>query len=151
VYSYDGANWTSFSDNEVSWDDHEPHLTLHFTPEHDHLWIAHVTPYTSKDLSALLRSFRGNPYLQRESAGRTVEGRDIPLLTITDPQIPDAEKKVIWLMFRQHAWETGSSWAGEGAVRFLLLRDEWAVRIREQVVYKIFLLCDPDGVADGGV
>jgi murein tripeptide amidase MpaA len=151
VYSYDGANWRAFTDDEVSWDDREPHLTLHFMPERDHLWIAHVIPYTQKDLTALLDAFGRSPYLKEASVGRTVEGREITLLTLTNPQIPDARKKVIWLMFRQHAWETGSSWAGEGAVRFLLSKDERAARIRDQVIYKIFPLCDPDGVADGGV
>jgi murein tripeptide amidase MpaA len=150
-YSYDNVNWKAFSDSEVSWDEKEPHLTLHFTPQRDHLWIAHVTPYTQKNLTALLDSFRGSPYLKQESVGRTVEGREIPLLTITDPQAPDAQKKVIWLMFRQHAWEAGSSWTGDGAVRFLLSPDERAARIRRQFIVRVFPLCDPDGVADGGV
>jgi len=47
-------------------------------------------------------------------------------------------------MFRQHSWETGSSWTGEGAVRELL-------RDHENIVWKILPLCDPDGVARGGV
>jgi hypothetical protein len=151
VYSYDGANWHHFTDDEVSWDNREPHLTLHFTPQHDHLWIAHVEPYTNKDLAALLDSFRTSPYLHVESVGRTVEGREMPLVTISNPQIPEAKKKVIWLMFRQHAWETGSSWAGDGAMRFLLSNQERAAQIRDQVMFKIFPLADPDGVADGGV
>jgi hypothetical protein len=151
VYSYDGADWRHFSDDEVSWDEREPHLTLHFTPEQNHLWIAHVAPYTHKDLVALLGAFHKSPYLEELSVGRTVEGREIPLITITNPQIPDANKKVIWLMFRQHAWETGSSWADDGAVRFLLSKDERAARLRDQVIYKIFPLADPDGIADGGV
>ncbi len=151
VYSYDGTNWKNFTNDEVSWDEREPHLTLHFTPERDHLWIAHVAPYTNRHLEALLAGFQKSPYLKVESVGRTVEGREMPLLTITNPQIPEAQKRVIWLMFRQHAWETGSSWAGEGAVRFLLSKDERAARMRDQVIYKIFPLADPDGVADGGV
>jgi murein tripeptide amidase MpaA len=151
VYSYDGVEWRHFSDAEVSWDNREPHLTLHFTPGGDHLWIAHVEPYTNQQLAALLDSFRGSPYLERVSVGRTVEGREIPLVTITNPQIPEAKKQVIWLMFRQHAWETGSSWAGDGAVRFLLSTDERAARLRDQVIYKVFPLADPDGVAVGGV
>jgi hypothetical protein len=68
VYSYDGADWRHFSDDEVSWDEREPHLTLHFTPERDRLWIAHV---------ALLGAFRtrcgyidshGNPIWPKDSA-----------------------------------------------------------------------------------
>ena len=54
-------------------------------------------------------------------------------------------------MFRQHSWETGSSWAGEGAVRALLRDDAEARRRRQSIIWKIFPLCDPDGVARGGV
>lgn len=151
VFSYDGVDWKHFSDAEVSWDAHEPHLTLRFLPESDHIWIAHVEPYTNKQLAALLDSFRGNPYLERRSVGHTVEGREMPLLTITNPKIPEAKKQVIWLMFRQHAWESGSSWTSEGAIRFLLSSDERAARIRDQVIWKIFPLSDPDGVLHGAV
>ncbi len=150
-YSYDDVNWTAFSDSEVSWDASEPHLTLRFTPAHGRVWIAHVPPYTNRNLVRLLDSFRASPYLQKQSVGRTVEGREMPLLTITNPQIPDVNKKVIWLMFRQHAWEAGSSWAGEGAIGFLLSEDPAARTIRGSNIFKIFPMADPDGVATGAV
>ncbi len=124
---------------------------MRFTPEHDRIWFAHVPPYTNKNLAVLLDSFHASPYLARAEAGRTVEGRAMPLLTITNPKLEDARKKVIWLMFRQHAWETGSSWACEGAVRFLLSSDERAARIRDRVIFKIFPMADPDGAAAGRV
>ncbi|HKE04433.1 MAG TPA: M14 family zinc carboxypeptidase [Blastocatellia bacterium] len=73
------------------------------------------------------------------------------LLTITDESKPDTQKKVIWLMFRQHSWEAGSSWACEGALRFLLSADPITVQMRRTAIFKIFPLCDPDGVARGGV
>jgi murein tripeptide amidase MpaA len=151
VYSYDSVSWRHFSDNEVEWDPKEPHLTMKFTPERDHVWIAHVPPYTNKDLAALLGAFGSSRYLKKEVVGRTVGGRDMLLLTITDPQIEEREKKVIWLMFRQHAWETGSSWVGDGAVRFLLSNAAGAAQLRAQAIFKIFPMADPDGVATGGV
>jgi murein tripeptide amidase MpaA len=151
VYSYDGLHWTHFRDDQVTWEPKEPHLTLTFTPERDRMWIAHVPPYTNKDLDALLNGFRQSPFLQRQSVGKTVEGREMPLLTITNPKTPPDHKKVVWLMFRQHAWETGSSWAGEGAIRFLLSDDDRAAKIRDRVIVKIFPMADPDGVAHGGV
>ena len=40
---------------------------------------------------------------------------------------PDA-KITVWLMFRQHAWESGSSWAGDGAVQALLRDSRLAAR-----------------------
>src|SRR5438874_10356422 len=133
VHSYDGVSWRHFSDDQVSWDDREPHLTVRFLPEHSRMWVAHVPPYTNKDLAALLDGFGKSPYLDRQVAGKTVEGRDMPLITITNPKIPEAKKKVMWLMFRQHAWETGTSWASDGAIRFLLADDERAARIRDNV------------------
>ena len=35
-------------------------------------------------------------------------------------------------MFRQHAWEAGSSWTGDGLIRFLTSADPLAARIREK-------------------
>jgi murein tripeptide amidase MpaA len=151
VYSFDNVHWQNFTDAQVAWDDREPHLTLHFTPEGGRVWIAHVQPYTNKTLAALLAAFSKSPYLQVQNVGHTVEGREVPLLTITNPQIPEKDKKTIWLMFRQHAWETGSSWACDGAVRFLLSEDAHGAQIRNRVIYKIFPMADPDGVAHGGV
>lgn len=151
VYSYDDKTWTHFRDDQVSWDEREPRLRLRFTPERDSVWIAHVPPYTTKDLAALLDSVRTSLYLKSEVVGRTVDGRDMLLLTITNPQTPAAGKKVIWLMFRQHAWETGSSWACEGAIRFLLSADARAAAIRDAAIFKIFPMADPDGVARGTV
>jgi hypothetical protein len=73
------------------------------------------------------------------------------LLTITSPQTPEANKKVIWLMARQHSWETGTSWVCEGALRFLLSDDAEAARIRDGYIFKVFPMADPDGVFRGGV
>lgn len=151
VYSTDNQTWTHFSDAEVSWDEKEPHLTLRFTPRRSTVWIAHVAPYTNQDLARLLAKFRGNPNLAIESIGKTAHGRDLALLTITNPKAPDSAKKVVWLMGRQHAWETGTSWDVEGALQFLLSSDPEAARIRSGTIFKIFPLADPDGVAEGQV
>jgi hypothetical protein len=151
VYSYDGVNWRHFRDDQVSWDEAAPRLILRFTPEGARVWIAHVQPYTNQNLTSLLDSFRSSPYLVQESAGVTVEGRGIPLLTITNPKAPETGKRVVWLMFRQHAWEAGSSWACDGAIRYLLSGDPLAAQIRDRTIFKIFPMADPDGVAHGGV
>lgn len=151
VFSYDGRYWEHFRDYQVHWDERDLHLSLHFIPEAATMWIAHVAPYTTQDLARLLDSVRGSPYLTREVIGRSVEGRNLLLLTITGSEAPPAQKKVVWLMFRQHAWEAGSSWACEGVVRFLLSGDPRAAAIRERTIFKIFPMADPDGVVHGGV
>jgi hypothetical protein len=126
-------------------------LRLKLTPRSNRLWIAHVPPYTNQHLAALLREFARHPHLKRDVIGRSVEGRELLLLTVTDPAVADGRKKVVWLMARQHSWEAFTSWAAEGALRYLLSADATARRVRRETVFKILPLCDPDGVARGGV
>ncbi|MBK5290614.1 MAG: hypothetical protein JJE04_02835 [Acidobacteriia bacterium] len=149
VFSYDNKTWMHFSSNQVEWDKQRIRLRLRFTPDRNRVWIAHVPPYTNQHLDALLKDARPSAHYQYENTGNTVDGRPMPLVTITNPRVPAVGKKVAWLMFRQHSWETGSSWAGDGAIRFLL--SEQGAALREQVIWKIFPMADPDGVSRGGV
>jgi hypothetical protein len=149
--SYDGRTWTPFQAGQADYDAAEPRLRLRLRPARDRVFIAHQPPYTHADLNALLRDVRRNAAVTAENVGKTVQGRDMPLLTITDPKTPAKAKKVLWVMFRQHAWESGSSWAGEGAVRFLVSSDPAAAQLRRTAIFKIFPMCDPDGVARGSV
>jgi hypothetical protein len=142
VWSEDNIHWTHFESTEF--DAAEPRLRLKLEARSDRVWIAHVPPYTDRHLERLLQDARRTPHLK-------VEPGSMPLWTITDKSVPDASKKVVWLMFRQHAWETGSSWAGEGAVRFLISASPEAARIRRQAIFKIFPMADPDGVRRGNV
>jgi hypothetical protein len=145
-YSEDGKSWTLVP--EATYDEKVPLLRLRMTPRTDRIWIAHQPPYTGEHLKRLLADVPKNT---QEIIGKTVEGRDLPLITITDSSVPAAAKKHIWILFRQHAWEAGSSWAAEGAIRFLLSNDPEAVRLRRGTIFKIFPMCDPDGVAHGRV
>jgi hypothetical protein len=89
--------------------------------------------------------------MKHEVIGKTVHNRDIPVLTITDPSVADGGKKVVWLMARQHAWETGTSWVADGAVRFLLSNEAEAARIKRSTVFKVIPLFDVDGAVEGAV
>lgn len=144
------------SENQVAWrhvddveyDANEPRLRLKLVPRMPVFWIAHVPPYTNRHLVALESECRKHPAFSSEVIGRTLGNRDMPLWTIADTA-SGGPKQTIWLMFRQHSWETGSSWVGEGAVRTLLGID--GADLRRNTIWKIFPMCDPDGVARGGV
>lgn len=151
VYSTNQRDWLHFSDEQVFWDDAAKELSLRFQPAAETLWIAHVPPYTTADLERLRREFEHHPCLTTVSIGTTVRNRPIPLWTITDAAVPDHDKRVIWIMARQHAWEAGTSWVTEGAVRFLLSEEPGAAALRRQNIFQFFPLADPDGVATGGV
>jgi hypothetical protein len=148
-YSSDRMNWTPVETG--SYDPSEPSLTYQVQIASDRVWIAYVPPYTLDNFRNLAAYLARIPEVNVEEIGRSVQGREIPLITITDSLLPDRGKKVMWLMFRQHAWEAGSSWTGEGAMRFLTSSDPLAQQIRRKAIVKVLPLCDPDGVANGTV
>ena len=149
VYSYDNQHWTHVAKD--NWSAVASSMRLRIKPAHPRLWIAHIAPYTTRHLARLLDSIKRAPGLEYRAIGKSVQGRDIPMLTITSPGPGQERKKVVWLMFRQHSWEAGSSWVGEGAIRFLLSSDPIAARIRQETIFKVLPMQDPDGVFRGGV
>jgi hypothetical protein len=142
VVSYDGKSWSHVTTFE--YDAAEPKLRLLISPQKSTFWIAHVVPYTNQNLVKLRNDISKNAAFSEEKIGKSVQGRDMLLWTIASKPQPE---KTVWLMFRQHSWETGSSWAGEGAVRELIAN----AALRKNVTWKIFPFADPDGVASGNV
>jgi hypothetical protein len=137
VWSDDGKTWRHVED--FTYDPAEPKMTLRVTPRGRRFWVAHTPPYTNRNLETLWKHAASE--FRREEIGRSVAGRPLWLWTTgTGP-------RTIWLMFRQHSWETGSSWVGEGAVRELVRNAE----LRRAYTWKILPMADPDGVARGGV
>jgi Cytosolic carboxypeptidase N-terminal domain/Zinc carboxypeptidase len=148
VISYDHRTWKHVE--TFTYDPAEPKLTVRVTPTARRFWIAHVPPYTNEDLARLRSDIKGHPDFHEDVIGKSLGHRDLYLWTITTGS-PDVSRPTVWLMFRQHSWETGSSWTGEGAIRALLREDPESRRRRANIVWKVFPLCDPDGVARGGV
>ena len=145
VWSEDQRTWTYFASTE--YEAAEPYLRLRAKPRSNRFWIAHVQPYTLADLDALMARAARHPHFKRSVIGKSVEGRDLYLATIANPAA--SPKKSIWLMFRQHCWETGSSFAGEGAIDFLL--SDSAAALRREFVFRILPAADPDGLVRGAV
>lgn len=149
VFSHDGETWEHFRDLE--WDAERKESTLKFKPARDTVWLAHIPPYPHAKLLKLLGEVEHSPHARTEVIGQTALGRDLHLVTVTDFARPDAAKKVVWLQARQHAWEAGTSFVMEGALRFVT-SDEPAARVlREKVVFKFTPMMDPDGCALGKV
>ena len=149
VFSYDGRNWQHF--DTTDWDVKTTRAILRFRPTHESIWIAHIQPYTTRDLQRLLDAVSTSPHLCVETIGESAQGHDLLLLTVTNFDRSDTHKKVVWLIARQHAWESGGSFVAEGAIRFILSEDPEARQLRDQVIFKFIPMADPDGVVRGGV
>ncbi len=130
------AKKTGWREMEGDYDAAEPKWRLRVKPKKGTFQVAHIPPYTERQLAVLRKAVK--PEVER--IGQTVEGRPLELWTF-DKTAGKADAPVVWLMLRQHAWEAGTSYAGEGALRFL----------PEGVLWKVLPWCDPDGVEKGGV
>lgn len=150
AYSFDNEYWRTVDSSEWLADPSRIRIRIP-AGEADQVWIARQPPYTFSRLQRLLDELGGTPILRRETIAKTPQGRALELLTVTDPEVPKDDKRTVWLMARQHSWESGTSWALEGALRFLTSEEPAARRVRRQTVYKILPMADPDGVARGGV
>jgi hypothetical protein len=147
VFSLDGRTWKHF--DAMDWDKDKKEATVHFHGDGDSIWIAHIAPYTPRDLQRLLADVRRFPDAVVEVIGKTARDRDIPMVTVTDLATPDEDKKLVWLQARQHAWEAGTSYVMEGAIRFAI--SEEAKDLRRRVIFKFTPMVDLDGCASGKV
>ncbi|HEX8916353.1 MAG TPA: M14-type cytosolic carboxypeptidase [Humisphaera sp.] len=152
VFSADGGRtWTHFAAEDAAWDDARKELTLKLAPSADTVYVAHIPPYVTADLDRLLADVRRSPHARVEAIGKTLGGRDLSMVTVTDVATPDAGKHAVWLQARQHAWEAGTSWAMDGALRWAVSDDPAAAELRKTTVFRFTPMVDLDGVAGGKV
>jgi murein tripeptide amidase MpaA len=82
---------------------------------------------------------------------QTLAGNDVPVLTITnqDSPIEVRQKQVIVLTARVHPGESPSSWLMRGVLHYLTGATEAAERLRNQFLFKVVPMLNPDGVIVG--
>lgn len=147
-FSEDNERWTHFP--AMDWDDQRKEATLHFQTHADSVWIAHTPPYPLARVHKLLADVKARPGVRIDVLGQSVRGRDLHLVTVTSPG-PTADRKRVWIIARQHGWETGTSYVLEGALRFLVSDDPQARACRDRFVVCLVPTMDPDGLVEGHV
>jgi hypothetical protein len=149
VFSHDGENWRHVS--EMTWDNQAKEGRFTLRAERDSLWLALVPPYTHTRLVRLLAEIGASPHARVEVVGRSVQERNLQIVTVTDFATPDADKKTVWLQARDHAWESPTSFIMEGALKFIVSDDPAARALRQRTIFVFTPMVDPDGVALGRV
>ena len=149
VISEDNVHWTHLPD--AKWEVEKDELTVQVKPKGNTLWVAHIPPYPHSRVIALLAEIGTGPHVRTEVIGESALGRALQLVTVTNFARPDAGKKIVWLQARQHAWECGTSFVLEGALRFIVSDDPAARRLRDGNIFKFVPMINPDSVARGDV
>lgn len=142
--SYDREEWfrvpTSY-ENGV--------LTIEYTPLQDSIYFAYFAPFSYEQHQNLIHDAQLSDLCSTEVIGETHEGRDIDLLTIG---YPDAEKKKVWVIARQHPGESMAEWFVQGMVsRLLDETDPISRRLLEESCFYVIPNMNLDGSIAGNL
>ena len=148
VYSCDGENWNRLTSHSYS-PDAGGTYTFVETFTCDPVQIATFFPFPYEKMHTFVDTVSASPWAVETVLGSSHQGRDIDLLTITNPAIPNTGKHIIYIIGRQHAAETSSSHMLEGMLNFLISNDPDAARMRDNFVWYIVPMVNPDGVYSG--
>jgi len=111
-------------------------LTIDFKPSHNSVYFAYFAPYSYERHLDMIHEAQLSPDVSMEVIGKTFLGRDIEMLQIGKPR---KNKKVIWVIARQHPGESMAEWFIEGMLSRLLDEDDPVSRrlLKEAVFYVV--------------
>lgn len=142
--SYDRQDWfripTTYKDGV---------LQFELTPVQNAVSFAYFAPFSYEQHMELVHEAQMHPLCALEVIGSTVEGRDLDMLVIGEP---DPTKKKIWVVARQHPGESMAEWFMVGFLERLLdPADSVARKILEQAVVYAIPNMNPDGAIAGNL
>lgn len=144
MYSYNNRDFTRFTASESP-------TTKMFqkTFTEDTVYVAYYTPYNYSFLQERINEWILSSLVKVDTLGITDNGFPIQQITITDPSVPNADKKRVWIHARTHPGETPSSWHFDGIIQKLLSTDEVISYYRQNVIFYLIPFTNPDGVFYG--
>ncbi|KFZ31860.1 hypothetical protein IDSA_04020 [Pseudidiomarina salinarum] len=122
-------------------------LTIRHTPEQESIYYAYFTPYSYERHQDLVQWAQQSIECEHVLLGQTLDGRDMNLLVIGEP---DEQKNKIWVIGRQHPGESMAEWFIEGLLSRLLDDEDGAARkLLENNVFYVVPNMNPDGSVRG--
>lgn len=117
------------------------------TFEKDVVHVGLKVPYTPGLNERLMANLKGNPHATVYEVGRTPQGRPLMVAKIGGNADDDRIRPCLLLYGREHGTEQDSSWAVEGAIRYLMSDEPSAHRLRDRFTFLLVSIMDPDGAA----
>ena len=144
VYSYDMKSFYTVEDADFTG------LMFHtrFYPARDTVYFMTGLPYTCSDFENFYKAHSGSENLRMTEYIDTQTERKIHVLTVGNAKYLSPKKKLIWIICRQHAFESVSNYVTEGMLRYLFSRD-CSRKILRRYVFKIIPIVDVNGVFSG--
>jgi len=129
-------------------------VTYRHKAEAAEMFFAWGPPYLPRDADDLIRrAEKACPQARGFELCRTLEDRPVAALRVApppaQPDAPSAPPPAIWVQARQHAWESGGSWVGQGFAEWLISDDPRAAALRARAEVIFIPIMDVDNVVRG--
>ncbi|MEX0776569.1 MAG: M14 family zinc carboxypeptidase [Phycisphaeraceae bacterium] len=168
VYSYDGENWSFFTNGGIANGKYWFQNSTVFTT--NQVYIAYGLPYSMDRTGAWVSQVNASPWVTptatananlvvgqtlgtagggyNDSSGRSVDSQNLYGLRITDPAATGPKAKIV-MIGGNHSGEPTGSHALQGMVDFVLSNDPRAVQLRKVAEFYVYPQTDPEGRAAG--
>ncbi|KFW61170.1 Cytosolic carboxypeptidase 3, partial [Pygoscelis adeliae] len=129
--------------------------TFQFPHDQDTCYFAHCYPYTYSNLQEYLVAISKDPvkskFCKIHILCHSLAGNIVYILTITNPPKSGkgTDRKAVILTARVHPGETNSSWIMKGFLDYILGDSGKAQLLRDNFVFKVVPMLNPDGVIVG--
>lgn len=147
-YSYDNETW-----HPVHWQngpkvDKQRDTLIFPVFEQDVVYVGHQVPMSYEKLSELVANWGKSPFVKVHILGKSIEGRDLFRLEITDPasSVP-REKRWVHYFANQHPGEHNSQWRMAGMIDWML--SDAAAAFRQRTICHFVPMMSPDAPSKG--
>ncbi len=143
-YSYDNVSWTR-SDSKVN--------DIFTIPiQNGAVYVSHFQPYVYSRVEQFLDDLenQNHDFISIEEVATSQGGLPVRLVKMTDPCIEDTNKKIIWVLCRQHAGEHPASYVTEGMMEAFAQENFQMNRLRQEAVVYVVPMMDVDMPFVGG-
>ncbi len=114
------------------------------------VWLAWGPPFLPSHAEALLaRVAKQESSAVRFELAQTRGGRRVPAIRIGGGSAENPAQYGVWVQARQHAWEAGSSWVGQGFLKWVASDAPAARELRRVATIWFVPIMDIDRVAVG--
>ena len=124
--------------------------TYRITAPSGTVWIAWGPPFGPTDAANFISSLASaHPFVKPFILAVSREGRQVPAARFVEGARPVTQRFGVWIIARQHAWESGGTWVGLGLAEWLAGSSESAQWVRQNAEIFFVPVMDVDHVATG--
>lgn len=112
-------------------------------------YFASGIPFTYADVREYVANLPEDIAMPINLGAKSLEGREVPLIRITDPAIPDTYKQLVWILGGQHPFELPGLHTVRHMMDFLVSDDPIARELRQKSIFYVCPLVDVDASDNG--